>query len=277
MQILPIFQLLNLEDYPLVSLDLEQSIDARLQRIFDQLAIKHNYTLLYVGGSWCAPCKALRPVLQNHLRQFPNLASYEIELAEDADYGQSRWLRSLPGVLLIKSVRERNDSEGRVIAQINGLVDSATIQILLDQARGNQIPLDINDNDKHAYVTSTQELIRTLTEQGFLAAAEAYKSLGSGIKYQPQLQQVKSLIELVRIASTKLQQADLAEDVVLVYQYYLQQDVASGLAALLRVLRDESPKSARISELKSLYVLALNTLEDKGKARYFRQAYQSVL
>jgi thioredoxin-like negative regulator of GroEL len=279
MEILPKLQLLRLEDYPSANIESAQDIDQRLQQVFDCLVVQHECVLLYIGAIWCSPCKALRPLLVNRLKQYSQLPSYEIELSEDVFYDQSRWLKSLPGVFLLKAKSGPDRAKARVVAQVNGLVDSLSLQALFDQATLADEPLPSQQSvliDKQVCEDSSEAIKRILAQQGFSVAAKVYEGLPSEVKYEPQLQQVKSLIELVRRAHNHLQ-GDALADVNPVYQSFLRQDVISGLDVLLCVLKNDKTQNSRLKELRSLYVLGLNTIEDKAKAGYFRKAYQSVL
>ena len=106
-----------------------------------------EYSLLYVGATWCAPCKGLRPVLINILDGYSDIPCYEINLNESISYQQSQLLRSLPALILYRA--------NKPIKQINGLVGSDKIHQLLKFNKGSNTNDSESNNGENSCEGST--------------------------------------------------------------------------------------------------------------------------
>ncbi|OUS38670.1 hypothetical protein A9R00_10295 [Oleispira antarctica] len=212
--------------------------------------------LLYVGAPWCAPCKGLRPVLINILASYGDLPCYEINLDESLNYQQSKLLRSLPALILYRA--------NAPIQQVNGLVSSDKIHQLLRFNGGSDAATSDSTTETTAELIAISQLTQKIQSGNIDEALSFYCQLNRKIKYQSNLQQIKSLIDLILDSKKQLQKLSPKDDLFAVYNLFSQALVSSGLNLLLQL-----PAQSSIN--RQLYVKGINTLTDKQQAKHYRQ------
>jgi thioredoxin-like negative regulator of GroEL len=242
----------------------QQDIDRLLQNLMVQQP--GIYQLLYVGAKWCAPCKGLRPVFNALLSGYADITCFEIDLDEEFIYSESSLLRSLPAILLFES--------GKVTQQLNGLVTTDKIHQLLCAYR-NRMGMAQNLGLVSSKLNPQVELIKQINEmitEGKVEEAMAfYQSLGTDVKYQSNLQQIKSLLDLLKESQQQLNNLPMSASLYPVYQLFKQLNIESGLDLLLQISEQELPSQG--TNNRQLYVKGLNTLTDKKSAKKYRQQF----
>ncbi|MBL4797961.1 MAG: thioredoxin family protein [Oleispira sp.] len=215
------------------------------------------YQLLYVGAPWCAPCKGLRPVFSNILATYADIICFEINLDDELSYQDSNLLRSLPAILLFE--------EGKVVQQLNGLVTTDKIhQLLRAYPSGDSLEQGA-DTEKENLQLKAVKKIHSLIAVGDVAeATRFYQGLGADIKYQSNLQQVKSLLDLVTESQQELNAILANAELYPVYQLFTQLKIDQGLDLLLQLSKQGTFN-------RQLYIRGLNTLMDKHSAKHYRQ------
>lgn len=90
----------------------------------DDLLSQHEYSLLFFSASWCAPCKAMTPVvLAVSSMMGERLNTIKIDVDSSASSAEEYGIRSVPTLILVK-----NDE---IIAQqVGGLPPSQLMQWL---------------------------------------------------------------------------------------------------------------------------------------------------
>lgn len=218
-----------------------------------------GYQLLYVGAKWCAPCKGLRPVFSNILATYADVICFEINLDEELTYHDSNLLRSLPAILLFEN--------GKVTQQLNGLVTTDKIHQLL-RAYPNDSGVEQredSDTDKENLQIRVVKTIHSMIESGAIdEAMKFYLGLAADIKYQSNLQQVKSLLDLLKESQQGLENELMSAELYPVYQLFIKLEIDQGLDLLLQLPQQRSFN-------RQLYVRGLNTLTDKHLAKHYRQ------
>jgi len=90
----------------------------------DDLLSQHEYSLLFFSASWCAPCKAMTPVvLAVSSMMGERLNTIKLDVDSSASSAEEYGIRSVPTLILVK-----NDE---IIAQqVGGLPPSQLMQWL---------------------------------------------------------------------------------------------------------------------------------------------------
>ena len=218
-----------------------------------------NYQLLYVGALWCAPCKGLRPVFSNILAAYTEITCFEINLDDELSYQDSNLLRSLPAILLFE--------EGKVVQQLNGLVTTDKIHQLLrayPNSRGLKQGASPDAEKKNLQLNVVKKIHSMLAVGKVAEAARFYQGLDADIKYQSNLQQVKSLLDLVTESQHELAGMLVNAELYSVYQLFSQLKIDQGLDLLLQLSKEGAFN-------RQLYIRGLNTLMDKHSAKHYRQ------
>lgn len=227
-------------------------------RAFIETKATDGFQLLYVGADWCAPCKALKPMIEAELINYPELVSFAVNLDENLNLCDSHLVTQLPTVLLCH--------KGRVIRSITGLVDKKTLDqlfaLLKETQRSQQGALVEEDK-------VIQGIKDELLQQGVLASQNYYHNLPAQLRYNPRVQQAKSLIDLVELSEQYLSQIEQGP-LDQVCHYFVNLEVAEGLE--LMVLHQLWLQVG----VRDLYILAVNTLTDRKLATRYRQLLNKV-
>jgi len=218
-----------------------------------------DYRAIYVGGDWCAPCKALKPLVNNLLTQYPTIQGYEIKLDQDTDLlttpaNLPPLIQSLPTLLLVH--------KGELLGKLSGLVETNTIITLFNKCLVGKVA-DIAKEEPETQAVA--EISILLKSQQLNFAHALFESLDNNIKYQPSLQQAKSLIDLVQYCSTNL--TDLTQqELHEVYREVIKLDLTLALDILVSKFNLNLKEEAR-----ALYIRTLNCLTDKTLATQYRK------
>ena len=221
------------------------------------------YQLLYIGGDWCAPCKALKPIveakvkakLEARLEGKKTLQAYEVNLDETFDLTSSRLITALPCLLLIH--------QSKIEAQLSGMIESSALNALLAKIQPMEA-LVIEEDDELEAQGIVENIHYLITQNQIKQAHEYYLNLPAITKYLPRVQQIKSLIDLVELSAQQV--AHPSKHIRLACGYFKALDIEQGLDCLLAQAQQPSASLAR-----DLYVLAINTLINKTQASYYRR------
>lgn len=230
------------------------NLDSFLTHYVERNKALDQYQLIYVGGPWCAPCKALKPVLMNQLSSMSNVVGYELNLDEAFDYSNSRLILSLPSLFLCY--------QGRIINSAAGLLDSKALNALFAPLTINEEPLEFNEKQAEAIDTMVTLLHSCSIEE----AQNYYKSLIPEVRFSAHVQQTKSLLDLVSNSIDKLAINECTDDRLLaVYKQFSILNIEQGLKLIAEssLLVDE--------EGRKIYVQAINTLTDRQLANKYRR------
>ena len=91
-----------------------------------QVLSSQEPVLVKFEASWCAPCKALSPVLEELATQHPGVKIMALNIENSPRVAQRYSVRALPTLILFKA--------GRPLAQKMGLTRKADIAALLTSA-----------------------------------------------------------------------------------------------------------------------------------------------
>lgn len=58
--------------------------------------------LMKFEAPWCAPCRAMKPVVEEVLSDFDSIELVEVNIDEDSDSAVSHGVRSIPTLILLK-------------------------------------------------------------------------------------------------------------------------------------------------------------------------------
>ena len=75
---------------------------------FESIINNENVTLVDFYASWCGPCKALAPVLDELSNENPNLLIAKVNVDDDRDLALQFKVRSVPTMIIFKGGKEIN-------------------------------------------------------------------------------------------------------------------------------------------------------------------------
>lgn len=70
-------------------------------------------TIKHFTAAWCQPCKALYPVMQELVSEYPMIGYQKIDIDNDPDFAQRFGVKAVPTILFEKN--------GVVVQQVVGL------------------------------------------------------------------------------------------------------------------------------------------------------------
>jgi len=229
----------------------------------DYIQQQHNdCRIIYIGGDWCAPCKALKPLVDKLLTQYPTIQGYEIKLDQDTDLlaapNLPPLIQSLPTLLLVH--------KGELLGKLSGLVETNTIIALFNNGPVGETA-DITKEESS--IQAVADITMRLKTQPLICAQDLFESLDSNIKYQPRLQQAKSLIDLVQYCSINLMDLTQQE-----FHEAYREVIKLELTLALDILFLQFNLSHK--EASALYIRTLNCLTDKALAAQYRKKLHSI-
>ena len=83
--------------------------------------------LVKFSADWCAPCRAMVPIIEGLRAEFPEVDFVEIDVEEEPKIAQQFNVRSLPTFVLLK--------DGEIMAQRIGAASRAELVSMINQAK----------------------------------------------------------------------------------------------------------------------------------------------
>lgn len=226
-----------------------KTIDTQIEAIVAQ----NHAGLIYIGASWCAPCKAMRPLLLIEVEKPPQISFHELDLTAYAEGYSSVYVQGLPAFLQFR--------QGRVVQVLSGMLTLAQLQQLvrLDENHA-QIKPQNTDLPMVQAVTAMKALV---AEMAIAEALSFYQQLDAAIKYNPDLQRLKSRCDLILGAKQYQQQEKPGEHQTMLQDFACGQ-IEQGLVSM-------QPHQLQDEILRQWYVHGINCLEDSERAADFRK------
>jgi len=92
-----------------------------------QKKLENGVTLVEFSATWCAPCKAQKPIIQELTRKYKEQASIiEMDIDKHKDLAKLYMVQSIPTLIIFKN--------GLEIQRFVGLQSKATVVRNLDEA-----------------------------------------------------------------------------------------------------------------------------------------------
>lgn len=83
-------------------------------------------SVILFGASWCMPCRALKPILENLATEFPDYEFFYVDVdSADADFVAEQRIQSVPTVKVVV--------DGEVKATLNGLQTRSKYEAVLQE------------------------------------------------------------------------------------------------------------------------------------------------
>ena len=95
-----------------------------------QSSLKNKVVLVDFGATWCAPCKAMEPIIKDMKTKYENKATIiEINIDEQRTLATDYMVQSIPTLIIF--------NDGREVKRLVGLQPVATIEQCLNEALEN--------------------------------------------------------------------------------------------------------------------------------------------
>lgn len=226
-------------------------LDSKIKKLIESDADQ----LICVGAPWCAPCKALKPLLvaeMARIRDEVSLQFSEIEIREEEELSGSQYVRSLPTVI--------RSSAGEISVLVAGLMTADQIRAIISERPD---------------VCHTEMRYRQAASAGDMAQAFAlYARMPEEIRFSSENQRLKSLMDLRRSAAEALREV-------------LNDPIRSDalMEEILSLLRDGHVEEALeqlisdhrlFSEWEGFALHAVNTLPPGRRSGYLRRKFRKA-
>lgn len=96
---------------------------------FNKILEENNVVVAKFGAEWCAPCKAMEPIVESVASQLENKAKViSIDVEEEPDLATKYKIRNVPTILYFKNGELKDKSVGAIgesdfINRINNLIE----------------------------------------------------------------------------------------------------------------------------------------------------------
>ena len=95
-----------------------------------QSSLKDKIVLVDFGATWCAPCKAMEPIIKEMGKKYKGRATIlEIDIDSQKSLATDYMVQSIPTLILF--------SDGQEVKRLVGLQPAATIEQCLNDVLGN--------------------------------------------------------------------------------------------------------------------------------------------
>jgi len=92
---------------------------------FSQKVLMHKgVAVVDFGASWCAPCLALEPILEDIAKDYPLVPVYSVNVDNEMDLAAKYGVKSLPTVFVFK--------DGEIVEQLIGKQAGAKYREIID-------------------------------------------------------------------------------------------------------------------------------------------------
>ncbi len=232
-------------------------------------------------AAWCAPCRALGPVLEKLADEYAGgFVLVKIDTEKEQALASEFKIRSLPTVMLFK--------EGKVVTGFQGALPEGQIRAFLAQHGidvGGAAPVVLSDDPVERIAQLRAALVATPAKDSLkldlaLAllghdeldeASRMLEALPAALYQEARAVRARARLALQRRAESVTADARHAEAMRLV----LRGDTTAGLEQLVDMLRDE--KHDEDSQARAALVEALQMIEDDTVVRDWRRRMAAVL
>ena len=205
--------------------------------------------VLYLGASWCAPCKAMRPLLLMEADKYPDIPFNELDLSDLTEGFESQYIRALPAFIKI--------SDGCIKTQQTGMLTLKQLQALFAD--------EVQDNKTDEAKGQLQQLLNELKVDEALVF---YDQLEGEIKYSSSMQKLKSQCDLIAGARTSLPKINEPK-----FHTMLKAFSSGQFEAGLDMIVSEDLNDA---ELRQWYVHGINCIGQSDVAAIYRRKLSQV-
>lgn len=219
---------------------------------FEELVVKasfENYVLVDFWAGWCAPCRALKPILERLTKEYEGLILVKINTEECPDIAQRFGVRSIPDVRLFK--------DGAVVDSFVGALPEPKIREFLEKYVKNRAMLNLDrlkaailraDEDEIKEVANSlkdaigfrEVAIRRLMEANFYELA---KEIADVSKEQDddfsKIAPLKSVIELTRFTNEEADESDVSKLFLQGCKELQNRDFKAALDSFLEVVKKD--------------------------------------
>lgn len=93
--------------------------------------------LIKFEGSWCGPCKALKPIIEKTVSEYNSedviLESIDIDEEQNQDMVKKANIKGVPTVLVLKKEADESDEKYIVVDKFVGVRQAAEIKKIIDK------------------------------------------------------------------------------------------------------------------------------------------------
>lgn len=254
---------------------------------FDELIQDCKKAILVdFGASWCAPCRALFPILERIALASQRLLLLKVDVDKLPDLAARFQVRSLPTVILFTRGERQDQFQGaKTESQVQTFLKpylQLPFEVVLERAQAantdQQLAL-LREAAQMApdYAEACLPLLRWLLQEGSEAAIQEAQSVIQHLRFEvqrdPAISQIQSRLGWLNKA--RLLSNDHAQDGHDLID--VQQLAAQGnFTQALNILFERLPKSTKPERERELIVELLNVLSDRDMANKYRRQLFSL-
>lgn len=105
-------------------------MDVNLRSFQQALASASKPMILVFSASWCKPCQAMKPILDEIAKEMPNVTFMRADFDASPDLAQSYQIESIPAILFIRQ-------DGMVVDRVIGYSAKQQLQGRIQQFAGS--------------------------------------------------------------------------------------------------------------------------------------------
>lgn len=79
--------------------------------------------IICFSASWCVPCKKIKPLYQNYIKDYNNIKYYDVDIDEDEKLTNEMNIKSIPTFVFLENGKKINELVGSDLEKLKIMIE----------------------------------------------------------------------------------------------------------------------------------------------------------